>query len=317
MIIFLHGPDTYRSRQKLNEIVERYKKANPIGLSLNFVDFKEKGFGDFKEMVEVVSMFNEKKLVVLKNLFGSSKDIQEKFLDYLDKLRKNEDRIVVVCEADKADKRTSLFKSLCRKPNMAQEFDLLGGQKLTQEIKNIFAGASSGKIGISPKAIEKLVIYVGNDLWRMSHEIDKVVSYKNGEMVEERDIELLVRPKITTDIFATIDALGARNKRAALRLIHRHLEAGDEPLYIFSMFVYQMRNLLSVKSLMEKSVPYYSLSKILKLHPFVIKKTFYQAQKFSLAEIKKIYQKLFKADLDIKTGRTEPRLALERLVMSV
>ena len=28
MILFLYGPDTYRSRQKLNEIIEHYKK-NP------------------------------------------------------------------------------------------------------------------------------------------------------------------------------------------------------------------------------------------------------------------------------------------------
>lgn len=27
MVIFLYGQDTYRSRQKLNEIIERYKKV--------------------------------------------------------------------------------------------------------------------------------------------------------------------------------------------------------------------------------------------------------------------------------------------------
>ncbi|PIQ92378.1 MAG: hypothetical protein COV69_02735 [Parcubacteria group bacterium CG11_big_fil_rev_8_21_14_0_20_39_14] len=36
MIIFLYGPDTYRSRQKLNEIIEYYKKVKLASRSAHF-----------------------------------------------------------------------------------------------------------------------------------------------------------------------------------------------------------------------------------------------------------------------------------------
>lgn len=314
MLIFLHGPDTFRSRRKLNEIIEQYKKANSIGLSLNFIDFKEKDFVDFKNAVETVSMFNEKKLVILRNLFGDKKNIQEKFLDYLDKIKKDKDSVVAVYETGEIDKNSSLFKSLCLKPAMSQEFNLLAGQKLIEEAKQMFLSA---KTDIAPRALEKLVFYVGNDLWRMSQEIEKLINYKGGVAIEEKDIDLLIKPKISSDIFATIDALAERKKATALQLIFRHLEKGDDPFYIFSMLAYQIRNLLNVKSLVEKGVAYWDLAKTLKLHPFVVKKTFCQIKKFSLPELKKIHHSLFEADLAMKTGKIDGRLAIERLIMDI
>jgi len=38
------------------------------------------------------------------------------------------------------------------------------------------------------------------------------------------------------------------------------------------------------------------------LHPFVLQKTSQQARYFSLAELKKIYQRLFNLDWSVKTG---------------
>ena len=46
MTILLYGLDTYRSRQKLNEIIENYKKVRKSGLNLRFFDGKELDFPD-------------------------------------------------------------------------------------------------------------------------------------------------------------------------------------------------------------------------------------------------------------------------------
>jgi DNA polymerase III delta subunit len=53
------------------------------------------------------------------------------------------------------------------------------------------------------------------------------------------------------------------------------------------------------------------------LHPFVVKKSYQQANKFTLQELKKIYQKIFKADLDIKTGKITPETALDLLLTEI
>jgi len=55
----------------------------------------------------------------------------------------------------------------------------------------------------------------------------------------------------------------------------------------------------------------------LNLHPFVIKKSLWQARKFSLEELKRIYRKIFQIDLNIKTGRLDPQIALDLLITEI
>ena len=147
-------------------------------------------------------------------------------------------------------------------------------------------------------------------------------SYGKNKKIEAKDIDLLVRPKIEPEIFKTIDAISDKNnfnsgKKWALELLHGHIEKGDHPLYLLSMINFQFRNLLVVKELMEKNQPYYSILKTTGLHPFVVKKSYEQAAKFSLKELKEIYKKIFQLDLNIKTGKMGAELALDYLVASI
>ncbi|PIV65126.1 MAG: DNA polymerase III subunit delta, partial [Candidatus Nealsonbacteria bacterium CG01_land_8_20_14_3_00_12] len=50
---------------------------------------------------------------------------------------------------------------------------------------------------------------------------------------------------------------------------------------------------------------------------YIIKKSYSLAQKFTIQELKKIYQKIFQVDLDIKTGRVEPEVALDLLIAEI
>jgi len=72
-----------------------------------------------------------------------------------------------------------------------------------------------------------------------------------------------------------------------------------------------------IKDLVERRRPYYSILKTTRLHPFVVKKSYQQASKFTLPELKKIYQKIFQADLNIKTGRTGPEMALDLFLTEI
>ena len=312
MIIFLYGPDTYRSQQKLNEIIEHYQKVHKSGLNLRYFDGdseKSLNFQDFRNEIETASMFREKKLLVLKDIF-SNKDFQEEFLKQREKFV-NSGNIILIYERKQADKKSPFFKFL-QKNSESQEFEPLEGPKLSSWIKKEFKQYNSKT---DSEALAKLIEYVGNDLWRMSNEIRKLASYKKEIGIKE--IELLVRSKIETDIFKTIDAIAQKNKKQALILLHKHLEKGDSPLYLLSMINYQFRNLLVIKDLIEKHNPYNLILKKSGLHPFVVKKSYYQSQKFTLQELKKIYQKIFQVDLNIKTGRIEPETALHLLIAEI
>jgi len=203
---------------------------------------------------------------------------------------------------------------LLKKSGKSQEFKLLEGQNLKNWIKKEFnsCGAKTESL-----VIEKLINFLGNDSWQLSNEIKKLATYKKNKIIQARDVELLVKPKIDVDIFKTIDAIAEKNKKQALSLLHKHLEKGDSPLYLLSMINFQFRNLIQIKSLVEKNCTYQNIQKSTKLHPYVVKKSLWQARSFSFPELKKIYQKIFKADINIKTGRIDPETALDLLITEI
>jgi len=315
MIIFLYGEGTYRAGQKLKEIVEHYKKIHKSGLNLKYFNCQDKSdqviFDDFRDEIRQTSIFKEKKLAIITNPF-SNFDFKKKFLaarkDFI-----NSQDIILFYEQGKVNQKDSLFTFL-KKNAKRQEFELLGGQRLKIWIEKEF---EKYKTQIKSEAIEKLIEYIDNDLWRMSQEIRKLVSYKNKKQIKTKDIELLVKPKIETDIFKTTNAVSQKNKKQALELLHKHLEKGDSPLYLLSMINFQFKNLLIIGELIEKDNPYNAIFKKSGLHPFVVKKSYFQSQKFTFQELKKIFQKIFQVDLDIKTGRIEPKKALDMFIAEI
>lgn len=313
MIIFIYGEDTYRLKEKTREIVEEYRKVHKNGLSLKFVDFSkdESDIDSLKNDMRQVSMFKEKKLIVIGNPFLNI-DIEKKVLEEAKNYAKSSDLFLFFNEGE-VKKSSSLFKFLVKNAK-CQEFSLLKGLKLKNWAEKQFILFKSK---VNPIALQKLLFYTGNDLWRLNNEIKKLSSFKLKSEVNPDDVGLLVRANIETDIFKTIDALAQKDKKTALSLLHRHLSKGDSPLYILSMISYQFRNLIVVKDLIERGNPYNLIVKKSGLHPYVVKKNYYQAPLFTTSELKKIYQKIFKADLDIKTGRINPVIALDILISEI
>ena len=366
MIYFIYGQDSYRAKRKLKEIILGYKKVHKSGLNLIYIDASEpasaKGFGeakkDFKDFysnLKITSMFAEKKLIILKNVFsvamsalpveqadGRQTKFQEDFLKNIENLEDMKD-IVIIYEDKAPDKRTKFFKALTKNVPTAksrqsrglatksepsrihdpqqvevgtkcQEFNYLQPAMLKKWVVQEFG---KNKAKINPDALDLLANFIGSDLWNMANEINKLSNYKTGFIIKKEDVELLVKPNIENDIFKTIDALVSKDKRLALSLLHKHLDDGTVPLYLLSMISYQFRNLLIIKELQDAQKPYAFIIKKSGLHPFVAQKIYYLGLQFSMSKLKKIYQKIFQIDSDIKTGKIEAETALDLLLSEI
>jgi|GEM_PF-207987 len=331
MIIFLYGADNFRSWKKTLEIVEKYKKIHPRGLNFLDFDLKEMNFNDFKRNLDATSIFKEKKLVLVKNLFSSQETVRL-FLDYLksSKIFESKENIIVIYEnypffqevkgkkvSILKDEKKELFDKLI-KLSKSQEFECLDDSKIRIWVAKEF---SKKNVQISLLALKKLIYWVGNDLWRMENEIKKL-SLVGKRTIEEKDINTLVRSKIETNIFKIIEAVSSRNKKAAMRLITEYQEKGESEEYLLSMILWQIRNIAQVKfSKFNEEYPSFStkqkIAKELKIHPYVVEKSLALAKKFSGEEIKKVYHKLMEVDYKIKTGKIESGAALILFVSEI
>ena len=85
MVFFLYGNDTFRSIRKLKEIVAKYRSKHKSGFNLLKTEANEEGFEQLKDRIETISMFSEKKLIIIEDLLSANKAIQEKFQKYLER----------------------------------------------------------------------------------------------------------------------------------------------------------------------------------------------------------------------------------------
>ena len=314
MIIFLYGEDNFSSRRKLKEIINRYQSLHPRGLNLQIFDFQpgknsqKVNFEDFQNQLQTKSIFTSKKFFILKNVFLNPQ-VKTKFFKKREILLISKD-IILFFENQNPSPKDSFFIFLKKKAK-SQKFEPLKREKLENWIEQEFSQAQTK---IEPQAKDLLIELVGNNLWQLANEVEKLANYKRKtKTVGLEDVKILVSSNIETNIFKTIDFIASKEKERALFLLHQHLEKGDSPLYLLSMIVFQFRNLLLIKEKINEGKSIWKL----KWHPFLIKKTFRLSQKFTLTELKKIYQKIFQIDLGIKTGRITPELALDLFIARI
>jgi DNA polymerase-3 subunit delta len=315
MVFFLYGLDTFLLQRKLKEIIGKYRSKHQSGFNFLKIEATEEGFQKMKDTVETISMFKEKKLIIVHNLLSTSKLIQSTFEDYFKKnLFVNEGVSLIIAQEGEPDKRTKLYKLLFKKAFKKQEFP-----GLTNENLHAFIKKEVGQLDaeINSEAIDELMLFFGNDLWQIENEIQKLVSFRPNKTISKDDVQKICTANINSNIFETIEAISKKDKKTALRLASKYFEGGDNELQLLSMINYQFRNLIKIKSLLNESKPFYTLQKMTKLHPFVIKKTLPIAQKFSMEQLKEIYKKLLETDFQIKTGKIDPKLGIEMFIMQV
>jgi DNA polymerase-3 subunit delta len=322
MIIFLYGRDSYRLKQNLDKIAAEYRKKN-TGMAFSVLDFApdasvspRQQLGELTDLIRTVSFFDEKRLIILKNAFLAGKEIDDLIKEW--GLGADKQRILVFAENSEekelSKKDRKLFNLLSAKPNIAKSFELLAGKQLENWAKKEIESLG-GKI--EPLALKKLISYVvippakneppdPSSTWRLKQEIDKLANYcrgiNNKQAISAKEVDLLVAPKINLNIFETIDALANRDKGKTMALLNKHLQAGEDPHHLFSMIVYQFRNLLRVKDLLAEYTPTEGIIKKTGLHPFVVRKTIEQAKKFELEELKRKFTRLADYDIAIKNG---------------
>jgi DNA polymerase-3 subunit delta len=169
----------------------------------------------------------------------------------------------------------------------------------------------------SGQAIILLDRLVGKDLRLLDQEIDKLMLYAGERQVTADDVRSLVSLAREASIFDLVDCVGRREADKALRLLHRMLDEGAEPLYLLAMLARQVRILIQVSELQAQRLAQKQVASQLSLHPYVVEKGVGQARNFTMAQLVAAHEQIVQTDWMIKTGQWEPVVALDMLVVTL
>jgi len=306
MIIFLYGKDTYRSRQQLKKMVDKFKvDRDPQGFNVVELDCDKDTGANIMQQLLTAPFLAEKKMIVLKNLLSASehKDFLSELMTRIDGKRLPEENIILFWEGNdtfKTKNAKTLFEKL-KKEKFVQSFPEMRGLELSNWVKSEIV-SRGGKI--EPKALNFLLQNFGNDMWSLSTIIDQLLSYTSQEISLE-DVQKFLGEKVDDNIFNLIDFIVGKQKNKVFKMIRKQYENGEDAQFIFAMILRQFRILLELREVYEKQDNMHSadLAKILGIHPFVVTKSMAFVKRYTLNQIKDIYLKLLEIDTKTKTGQ--------------
>lgn len=238
MIIFLYGPDSYRRRQKLKEIVAEYDKSHQ---SAGFFDFRIKDkniqqeFGKLREFCASHSLFENVKFAIVENIltdFAKSEDksVQKSVIDFLKSNLEGKDLTILISE-EKSPLKS--FDFLLKKPVLFQEFKNLDADKFEFLIKK---EVEKRGLKLTADAIKFIADVFRENTWGLVNELEKLALFNDKNFNGSRLKEIIdsEKPVIFSDFFRQIKDF-AFNRLFSQRIINLEILLNrEEPSKIFN-----------------------------------------------------------------------------------
>jgi DNA polymerase-3 subunit delta len=329
MLYVLYGRDDFSLREELARIKGELDSDGMLSSNTDVLDGREVGPEQLMAICDTMPFLSAHRLVVVEGLLkrfdpperprrgaraarGGSTEALERWQGLAEYAQRMPDTatLVLVDEELSAD-NNPLLKAL-KSAGQVREFRPLRPGAVLQWI---LERAQNQGIDISPAAARLLADLVGNNLWVLASELEKLAAYAQGRRIEGADVRALVSEARQVNIFAMVDAIVERRAAVALRLLRQLTTAGAEGSYLLAMVVRQYRFIIQARELMTAGLSTQEIGQRLGVaSEFVLQRILDQAQRYSLSRLKAAYRRLLEADAGVKRGHYGEEMALELLV---
>jgi len=311
MIYLLYGNNDYLLNKKLEEI---NKQTNE--LSINNYDLENTSLEEILDDATTIDLFSESKTIVIDNSYvfsgTTNKKLKEQNIDILEEYLNNPNpntNIIFILNKEKLDERKKITKLIKEKGNVL-EFNKDLDIKST--IKTLFDDYK-----IDNESINLLIDRVGNDIYLLENEITKIKLYKdNDKNITKEDILLLTTKNINTDIFNLIENIINKDLDNAY-YEYKEIVKIEEPIKILIMLANQFRIIYQSKELYKKGLTEGEIASYIGIHPYRIKLALNKSRNYESKTILKYLYNLANIDINIKTGKIDPNLALELFILNL
>jgi len=321
----LIGEDDFSVRQALNEIKKGIGNAAALMTNTTVLDGRQVTLEQMRSACDTVPFLSEKRLVIVEGLF-------ERF-----EIGNRTGRKKSAGKPEPSEEYKAIAGGIKNLPEFTELVLLGGGIKagntLLRELSTVtrvryFPSLKQAQLSqwilqrvkaaggtISPQAVNLLISFVGNDLWIMSNEVDKLVLFAGERRIEEDDVRVVVSYAQEANIFAMIDAVLEFRASTAQGLLQQLLKQGVAPVQLLVMLSRQVRIIFQIKEMRGQGKSRADIQRKLGLtSDFVLRKAWDQADRYSPARIREVYHRLLETDVSIKTGKLEGEVALDILV---
>jgi DNA polymerase-3 subunit delta len=321
----LIGEDDYSLRQALEEIKKGIGDPTALMTNTTILDGRTVMLEQLHNACETVPFLAEKRLVIVEGLLErfepggrvgrkkSSRQTEppEEYKKIADGLKKLPPFTELVLIGGGVKASNPLLRELSTVTKV-KSFPMLKPPQLSQWIEQRVKEAGGS---ISPQAVITLLRFVGNDLWTMANEVDKLVLYTAGRRIEEADVKLVVSYAREENVFTMVDAVLEFRVGVAQETLQQLFRQGAAPVQLLAMLSRQVRIIFLVKEMRAQGKSRNEIQSKLGLNSdFLVRKAWEQSEKYSPARLRELYHRLLETDVSIKTGKLDGEIALSILI---
>jgi len=286
--VYIIKSHSYRAlEKKINELIDENNKI--------IFDMEENTISDVIEEANYVSLFNEEKYIVVKNMkYFSNKGEYKNENELVEKYLKNEqDNVTIIFLVSDLNLKNKNVKMIESNKNLII-INKYKKNDLDEEIKKYI---KQNNFTIDYNSLNLLKSKCINNYDIILNELDKLFLIKKENKIILKDIEDNVS-NMLEDNFEFINAVASKNINM-FKYLDELKDLKIEPTFIVGQLVSQYKLIYYVKD----AINYISEAEIannLKSHPYRIKVARENGLNYTISELDNILDNLIKLDLSIK-----------------
>jgi DNA polymerase-3 subunit delta len=313
MIYLFHGTDKAQIQSTIQTWEKAFLEKNPNSTNLTKYTPEQINLPNLISELKSLPFLEDKRLIILPEFPDKiHKDDQKKLATEFKNLP--DTTILCIVSYNKLPKTTNpihkeLIKLNKKQPEQFHIKEISTSEKnLTQTIQKII---NSYDKNISTHDAKTLSQNLQQNSVKIESETNKLGLYSQSQSPDQTDvtskqIQDICSYTTETNVFHLMDHITLGQTKQAFQKIQELEDSGEDLMKIFYLIIRQFRILIQLNSLASQNLPQTQITSITKLHPYVVKKTLPQAQKFHINQLLNTYNQLLKIDRQIKTGQTKP-----------
>lgn len=307
-VYLLYGNEAYLRIQYKNRLKDALSSG---GDDMNYAYYQGKDINvaQIIDLAETLPFFADRRAIFLENT-GFLKDDNEQLSAYLsDGIP---DTTVIVFIESEVDKRKKLYKTIDKK-GLCVCFDT---QKDDVLKKWVLSKLKKEDKQITGRTLDVFLETVGDDMFVISSELDKLIAYTYGRnVITEEDVREVCTVRLSLKVFDMIEMIGLRKSKEAIRMYHELLFLKESPFGILALIIRQFNLMLLIADLSDQGRGRSDIAGKVGLSEYVVGKYLSQIRHFTLTEIKDGLRACADTDQAIKTGNMDSELGVEMLIL--
>ena len=309
MFYIVFGEQEFLVNRTIKKIEKKYNE-------IEYFDFKEDDLNSIIKSISSYSLFEQKKLIEIKNfdlLLKSDEELEKnkKSSEFISYLFNSSDNDIILIVLNKKISHNKIYKKIYENGEIYENLQL-SDDDWRKYIKQRF---NKENIEIAEDAIEELIVRVEKDLTKFENEFNKLMNYSNK--INLNDIKILVSEPLEENSFLVLNYLINDNKIMALKKYNNLLKQNYETVVLISSIVTQLvfyQQVYYLNNFEKKSN--LEIAKILKSNDKRVYVTLKNLKKIGIDRIYNSCNLLYEIDSKIKSGLLNKNTAFELFLLN-